>query len=246
MTMKLLNLTLSTIATALIFPACSGGGSDVPVEATSDSTATATSTSTDPASSSTSCKADPINPAEPYSLVFKGCDANNVATYYDRTECVRQNSTGLIWQGQMPAGSGELRANDQGKTNYDSTNLAQQVSVSLNGLTIIHPPSIDTVNSLSNSIGFASAVNASMLCGLTNWSVPNSRELQTISKLTELPRIDTIWFPNTAESLYWTRDRDANDATVSFAINFGPTMLANYSRGKPYPVRLVERTYFVP
>lgn len=166
--------------------------------------------------------------------------------YYNKTECVRQNATGLIWQGQMPSGSGDLRANDQGKTNYDNTNLAQQVSISLNGLTIIHPPSSDTVNSLTNSIGFATAVNESRLCGFTSWSVPNSRELQTIGKSSEIPKIDNAWFPNTAASLYWTSDSDPNDATVSFALNFGPVMLANYSRGKPYLVRLVERTHFIP
>ncbi len=241
---------LAVIGTALLLAACSGGGSDASVDATADSpastAATSTSTSKDPASSTTTCNAAPINPTETYSLVFKGCDANNVPTYYDKTECVRQNSTGLIWQGQMPAGSGDLRANDQGKSNYDNTNLAQQVSVSLNGLTIIHPPSSDTVNNLSNSIGFASAVNESRLCGFTSWSVPNSRELQTIGKTSEIPKIDNAWFPNSAASLYWTSDSDPNDATVSFALNFGPVMLANYSRGKPYLVRLVERTHFIP
>lgn len=62
-----------------------------------------------------------------YSLVFKACDMNNVATCYDKTECVRDNATGLIWQGQTPASTG-LRANDQFKTNFDCTTALQKWS----------------------------------------------------------------------------------------------------------------------
>lgn len=258
--MKHINFNLSVAATVVLLTACGGGaggsGNGEPVAeptATPSTTATPSSSGTPtpapthtPTPTPTACTAAPINPAEPYSLVFKGCDANNVPTYYEKTECVRQNSTGLIWQGQMPAGSGHLRANDQGKTNYDNTNLAQQVSVSLNGLTIIHTPSSDTVNSLSNSIGFASAVKATKLCGLTNWSVANSRELQTLGKLSAFPKIDNAWFPNTAPDFYWTSDSTLSDATVGFAINFGNPMLSNFRRDKPYLVRLVERTYYVP
>jgi len=113
-----------------------------------------------PTPTPTACTAAPINPTEPYSLVFKGCDANNVATYYDKTECVRQNSTGLIWQGQMPAGSGDLRANDQYKTNYDSTIELQK---SNNGSP--KAPTQAEIDASTNSIGFKNAVNLSNLCG---------------------------------------------------------------------------------
>ena len=72
-----------------------------------------------PTPTPTACTAAAIG-STGYSLVFKGCSAANVAEYYDKTECVRDNASGLIWQGQTPAGTG-LRANDQRKTNYDST-----------------------------------------------------------------------------------------------------------------------------
>ena len=138
------------------------------------------------------CTAATINPAEPYSLVFKGCDANNVATYYDKTECVRQNSTGLIWQGQTPAGTG-LRANDQYKTNFDSTTELQK----WNGTTFVTPTQAE-VDAITNSIGFKNAVNATNLCGSSAWRLPTKDELLGIVKINAAaPMIDTDWFPNT-------------------------------------------------
>lgn len=60
-----------------------------------------------------------------YSLVFKVCDASNLPTYYAKDECVRDNATGLIWQGQTASDTG-LRANNLGKTNFDSTTTLQK------------------------------------------------------------------------------------------------------------------------
>lgn len=161
-------------------------------------TAPAPATDPTPASVPVACIAAPINPAEPYSLVFKGCSASNVAEYYDKTECVRQNSTGLIWQGQTAAGTG-LRANDQYKTNFDSTTEAQK----WNGSTYVIPMTTD-VDAITNSIGFKNAVNVSNLCGSNSWRLPTKDELTGIVKATESPTIDNAWFPNTPVRYYWT------------------------------------------
>ena len=150
-----------------------------------------------PAPAPVACTAALINPAEPYSLVFKGCSASNVAEYYDKTECVRQNSTGLIWQGQTAAGTG-LRANDQYKTNFDSTTEAQK----WNGSTYVIPMTTD-VDAITNSIGFKNAVNVSNLCGSNSWRLPTKDELTGIVKATESPTIDNAWFPNTPVRYYW-------------------------------------------
>ena len=145
-----------------------------------------------PTPTPTACTAAPILASEPYSLVFKGCDANNVATYYDKTECVRQNSTGLIWQGQTPAGTG-LRANDQYKTNFDSTTALQI----WNGTKFVTPTQVE-VDASTNSIGYKNAVNATNLCGSGAWRLPTKDELLGIVKINAAaPMIDTDWFPNT-------------------------------------------------
>ena len=134
-----------------------------------------------------------------YSLVFKGCDANNVATYYDKTECVRDNGTGLIWQGQTGPGTG-LRGNDQFKSNFDSTSERQKWG---EGWTT---PSESDIDAVDNSVGFSKAVNATSLCGQTDWRVPAANELACLITGTSAPYIDQLWFPNTPSPSpgYWT------------------------------------------
>ncbi len=155
-----------------------------------------------------------------YSLVFKGCSAANVAEYYDKTECVRDNATGLIWQGQTPAGTG-LRANDQYKTNFDSTSGNQNFS----GSTFI-PATQAQIDASTNSIGYKTVVNASNLCGSGAWRLPTKDELLSIVKTTESPVIDNAWFPNTPLYIaYWTsspyvNNADNNAAYYAWSVNF--------------------------
>jgi len=135
-----------------------------------------------------------------YSLVFKGCDANNIATYYEKTECVRDNSTGLIWQGQTGPGTG-LRGNDQFKSNFDSTSALQKWDGS-NWVT----PTTEDINAGTNSIGFKNAINSTNLCGGNDWRMPTLGELGCLVKGVN-PAFDQEWFPNTAYidvGGYWT------------------------------------------
>ena len=136
-----------------------------------------------------------------YSLVFKGCDANNVATYYEKTECVRDNSTGLIWQGQTAAGAGTLRDSDKRYTNYDSTTVPQK----WDGSEWLFA-SQEEVDAANNSIGFKNAINASNLCGGNDWHVPELNELACLVVGNATPYIDLVWFPNTVigKPPYWT------------------------------------------
>ncbi|HMS26013.1 MAG TPA: DUF1566 domain-containing protein [Burkholderiaceae bacterium] len=182
-----------------VFVACSSGGGD--------SSADGASAGTPPPSSAepagTACVAEPIG-SSGYSLVFKGCNASNVAEYYDKTECVRDNATGLIWQGQTPAGSG-LRANDRYMfySNYDNGATTQFYDSTVAGE--YRAPTWAEMNTVSNSIGFKNEINASNLCGYTNWRIPSIDELATLIKLSETPKIDNAWFPNTpATSWYWS------------------------------------------
>jgi hypothetical protein len=172
-----------------------------------------------------------------YSLVFKGCSAANVATYYAKDECVRDNASGLIWQGQTAAGTG-LRGNDQQKTNFDSTTGNQNGSISATQLEI---------DALSNSVGFKTAVNATNLCGSGAWRLPTKNELLGIVKTTETPMIDNTWFPNTLVnfSYYWSSTPGADDSTavvVDFTaggVGFGDGA-RNYSSTNGGFVRLVR------
>jgi Protein of unknown function (DUF1566) len=143
-------------------------------------------------------------PTVGYSLVFKYCDmATDTNFYYDKTECVRDNATGLIWQGQTPAGTG-LRANDAYKSNFDSTETGQthrygkvpgwgNIAWYASGVTQAE------IDEESNSIGFKNAVNASKLCGFNDWRIPSIEELRGLLKTQNRVnkiKIDEDWFPN--------------------------------------------------
>ena len=164
-----------------------------------------------------------------YELVFKSCDTttgNNL--FYDKTECVRDNSTGLIWQGQTPAGTG-LRANDQHKTNMDSTTLLQKWKGtrsdpddgSLHPILDFEVPTEAEVNATTNAVGYKAAVNATNLCGSATWRLPTIDELLTIVKTTEPLSIDSTWFPNTVRQYYWTSTPYEGDAYLAITVLFG-------------------------
>ena len=121
--------------------------------------------------------------------------ANGIGGYYDKTECVRDARTGLIWQGQTSAGTG-LRANDQYKTNFTNTTELQK-NTTVNGVFTSIAPTQAEVDALTNSVGFTNTVNASNLCGSTAWRLPVKDELLSIFQVGQSPAFDSVWFPNT-------------------------------------------------
>ena len=218
MSKKIIYLAL---ALSLVLAACSGGGGDATAPdgtTTSDGTTSGGTTTTTIDGSTitpvtTTCTPAPALPSQS-SRVFKGCDSAGVAQYYDLTECVKDNTTGLIWQGQTAAGTG-LRANDQYKTNYDSTTALQKY----NGTAYVAPTQAD-IDSSTNSIGFKNAINATNLCGSGAWRLPTKVELLGIVKTSESPTIDNAWFPNSRNWYYWTSSPYAGAAARAWDVNF--------------------------
>ncbi|HOZ67571.1 MAG TPA: hypothetical protein PLH13_09090, partial [Burkholderiaceae bacterium] len=99
--MNLYQQHLLALAACSMLLACSGGGdAEAPADTTSG-TASTPSAADPSAPAPAACTAAPIG-ATGYSLVFKGCDAANEATYYDKSECVRDNATGLICRNKLP------------------------------------------------------------------------------------------------------------------------------------------------
>jgi Protein of unknown function (DUF1566)/Domain of unknown function (DUF5011) len=191
------------------------------------------------------CTAAPIG-STGYSVVFKGCSAANMAEYYDKTECVRDNATGLIWQGQTPAGTG-IRANDQNKTNYDSTTALQKPTI--DGTTTRYiPPAQTDIDAITNSIGYKNAVNATDLCGSSAWRLPIKDELLSIVKTgARAPALDLVWFPNTSPNqLYWSSSQYPDYSYYAYYVDFYFGEVGGAVRGYgdesllSMPVRLVR------
>ena len=142
------------------------------------------------------CTAAPIVASETYSLVFKGCNAANVAEYYDKTECVRDNSTGLIWESKTTAG---LRANNFSYTNYDSATGNQNYNAGTPT-----PATQLEIDALTNTLGFKKAVNDTRLCGSNAWRVPSQGEFISLVSSGKWQTEKPTWFPNVSNWNYWT------------------------------------------
>lgn len=168
-----------------------------------------------------------------YGLVFKGCNGS-VAEYYDKTECVKDYTTGLIWEGKTTSG---LRDNTNVYTNYDSAIALQK----WNGNTYIVPTQAE-IDDGTNSVGFKNAVNASGLCGSNNWRIPTKDELLSVTTTSEYPTIANTWFPNTIDWAHWTSSPHPSDAGYAWLVGFYDGT-ANYNGFRSYyyyPVRLVS------
>lgn len=167
---------------------------------------------------------------------------------YPITDCVKDNVTGLTWEGKPLTGS---RAADKTFTNYDDTTIKQVYTVA--GAIV---PTQAQVDASTNSIGFKNAVNAAALCGFTDWRMPTAKELQTLVDYGVAypgPTIDSTWLlnggtgagnpPGSANSgSYWTSTTFAVEGTSrAMYVDFGSGYLLSNARSiATYSVRLVR------
>lgn len=185
-----------------------------------------------PTPTPTACAAAAI-PSTGYSLVFKGCDANNVATYYDKTECVRDNATGLIWEGKTY--NGGFRDVDKSYTNFDDSGHRQ---VQGDGY---RPASTYEINLSTNATGYVQSVNNTSLCGFTSWMLPSQSVLASLYSVNNAGAL-AQYFPNSNFTWYWTSSESilANDVSwAKFVRQDGSTDNQGAYRGELKPVRLV-------
>ncbi len=140
---------------------------------------------------------------------------------YPLTSCVRDRVTGLVWEGKTASGD---RSGSRTFTNLGG-GAAGDVS------------------------SYVAAVNASNLCGFNDWRVPTLLEMTTLQQLgrATTPRIDTTWFPNTANNYHWTSDIYANNTSFAWMSIASVDEMANFLlRNQPYAVRLVRGSMAQP
>ncbi|MCX8517134.1 MAG: immunoglobulin domain-containing protein [Rhodoferax sp.] len=154
-----------------------------------------------------------------YSLVPKASGGT-----YALTECVKDNTTGLIWEGKTASPAATSRLGTSIYTNYDA---------SYTGGTDI------TV--ITNSMGYVNSVNAgSGLCGFTDWRLPTSDELEEILASSGNPMVDTAWLPNTQANNYWSSSPHQDYASFAWHVNFDSGIVHYRPRSYYYHVRLVR------
>ncbi|MCX8516809.1 MAG: DUF1566 domain-containing protein [Rhodoferax sp.] len=168
-----------------------------------------------------------------YSLVVKASGGT-----YDITECVKDNGTGLIWEGKTDSGD---RAGSNTYTNYDRTDSLQKT-----GNPIYVNPTAEDIAASTNSIGYATSANAgSGLCGFTDWRMPTKVELEGILNARQAtPKIDSTWFPNTQAGKYWTKTPNTGNTYSAWYVNFSDGVVdwVSYRDPPNYYVRLVRGT----
>ncbi len=106
-------------------------------------------------------------------------NGNDLAAGEDNWSCVKDNVTGLIWEVKQ-GGNGILR--DEGLHDADDRYAWNYAKTS-----------------------YVASVNAATLCGASDWRLPNIRELSGLVNYNRVnPAIDTVWFPNTKSSNFWS------------------------------------------
>ena len=148
---------------------------------------------------------------------------------YAKTECVKDSRTGLVWEGKTASG---LRAGSNRYTNYDSTSSKQKL---FGG-----NPTQAEIDASTNSIGYVKAINASALCGFTDWRLPTQDELLEIVESSKSPTIDTFWFPNTPIDFFWSSSPYVGNAIGAWVVVFDDGYVYDYGRYNYVHVRLVR------
>lgn len=140
----------------------------------------------------------------------------SVVGSYARTECVKDNLTGLTWEGKPTSG---LRANTNTYTNYGDGRAG-------------------------DASAYVLAVNAIALCGYTDWRLPDADELQSIVDYgvgMPGPVVDLGWFPNTRNGYFWSSSLTvAPGPATGFGTFFGNGYIGTIGLSFATYVRLVR------
>jgi hypothetical protein len=148
--------------------------------------------------------------------------------------CTRDNRSGLVWEVKVVA-PGHLRhmAHRYSWLNRDSVRNGGSSGSSAGGRC--------TVAGRCDTEHFAAAVNAAGLCGAHDWRLPTVKELESIVDFGRAgPAVDPAYFPNTADSYYWSATPYAGDGRIAWYVSFNHGSASHGVRDFGLHVRLVR------
>ena len=160
---------------------------------------------------------------------FQKLDSSGSVLRLDAVDwaCVEDRVTGLVW---------EVKSLDGGL--QDSNRLFRWGGTTALGRT--SPDSskgeyFDDWNTLVEELNFV------QYCGYSDWRVPTTKELESITVRELLnPAADVNFFPNTREGLYWSANPDAENSSFANTIDFRNSTLVVISRNSTHRVRMVR------
>ncbi len=163
------------------------------------------------------------------------------------TDCLKDNVTGLVWEGKPTSGN---RSFENLYTNFDNPNAFQGYDFGTNSL---YRPSVQQINSITNSIGYSNYVNSIALCGYTDWRLPSLSELLSIADfgVPYVPYtsvgVDLNWFPNVTYpgggrqfAEVWSSNGSINESRFGCFYDLSSNFTGCYDRGFWAFVRLVR------
>lgn len=134
---------------------------------------------------------------------------------YASTECIKDNLTGLYWEGKPTSG---VRA---------YTNTYSNAGDSSTG----------------DASSYVTTVNAAALCGFSDWRLPTRDELQGLvdyALVNPSATLDTTWFPNTMVGWYWSATPYLGSGAKAWYVSFANGFVSSSARSGKLPVRLVR------
>ena len=147
--------------------------------------------------------------------------------------CVKDNVTGLVWE--VKTADAGLRDQNWVYTWFDSVHNYGHSAGAASGTT-----SCRTVGRCDTE-KYVADVNATALCGYTDWRMPTRQELQSIVHAgRKLPAIDTTYFPNTPSSFFWSGSPLANNPEGAWGVYFDVGGTSYVVRSDSHFVRLVR------
>lgn len=160
--------------------------------------------------------AEAVSPAMNYTKLDGAGNALDAAA--PSWACVRDNVTGLIWE--TKTGDASLRGTSHRYAWFDA-------DTSRNGG---QTGGVGSTESCANTLGglacttanYIDAVNATSLCGASDWRMPSQMELLTLIHAgTTQPAIDTTYFLHTASIPYWSASTHAKMPAAAWGAHFG-------------------------